>query len=309
MTAAENDWAWSERPTDEASYDAMISSVDEHLARCGLPPFQRVWRAELLIAKGLGIWASLPRRKSIASTDEPFGVADLLDRVAEWYDANYGKRMRSPFLAHSFAINLRGTLWRVRLPEVYGTIAVSVDQDLSHGRGMGGGFNVLGAIDDFTQAYASRLRPIDAQRVLEASQVAFTAITFLGGLRGDTFGEQAGLDYEHSVDALMTGFSWSKASWETAQCAEKVMKSVLVRKGLKRVPRGREGHDIPLLGRMLECDAGVSLEANGLGIIHCDPNVRYGEQAVSPTAAYAAHEALLRLLKSLSDQLGISEYA
>lgn len=309
MAAVENDWTWNERPTDEASYDAMISSVDEHLARCGLPPFQRAWRAESLIAKALGIWASLPRWRRTAPTEEPFGVTDLLDRVGEWYEANYGKRMRTPFLAHSFAIDLRGTLWRARLPEVFGTITVFVDPDLSRGRGIGGGFNVLGAIDDFKQAYASRLRPIDMQRILDASQIGFTAITFLGAFRVDTLGEQAGLDYEHSVDALMTGFSWSKASWETAQCAEKVMKAVLVRKGFKRVPKGRDGHDIPSLGQMLVHDAGVSLDANDLDIIHCDPNVRYGEQGVSPATAYAAHEALLRLLKSLSDQLGMSEYA
>ncbi|MGH8190876.1 MAG: hypothetical protein ACREP2_05460 [Rhodanobacteraceae bacterium] len=53
----------------------------------------------------------------------------------------------------------------------------------------------------------------------------------------------------------------------------------------------------------------VSLDADDLGIIHCDPKVRYGEQAVNPEAAYAAHQALLRLLKKLSDQLGMSEYA
>ena len=309
MNAVENDWAWSERPSDEASYDAMISSVDEHLACCGFPPFQRVSRAEWLIAKGLGIWASLPRSRRTAPTEEPFGVTDLLDRVSEWYATNYGKRLRAPFLAHSLAIDLRGTLWRVRLPEVFGTITVFVDPDLRRGRGTGGGFNILGAIDDFTQAYASRLRSMDAQRVLDASRIGFTAITFLGGFRGDTLGEQAELDYEHSVDALMTGFSWSKASWETAQCAEKVMKAVLVRAGCKHIPKGRDGHDIPSLGHLLEREGGVSLDAGDLGLIHCDPKVRYGEEVVNPEAAYAAHRALLRLLKTLSDQLGMSEYA
>lgn len=94
----------------------MISSVDEHSANCGLPPFQRVWRAEWLIARRSTF--GLPRRRRTVATDQPFGVADLLDRVGEWYDANYGKRMRAPFLAHSFAVDLRGTVWRMRLPEV-----------------------------------------------------------------------------------------------------------------------------------------------------------------------------------------------
>lgn len=309
MTITEEDWNWRERPTSDAEYDDMISSADEHLAHCGFPPFQRVMRAEWLIARRLGLVGSVPRRRRSGPTTTPFDDADLLDRVSEWYEGNYGRRMYAPFLAHSFAIDLRGTLWRVRLPEVFGTITVFVDPDLSRGRGMGGGFNVLAAIEHFTPAYATRLRADEVQRVLDVSKVAFTAITFLGGLHGDTLGNQAGLDFEHSVDALMTGFSWSKARWETAQCAEKVMKAVLVRKGCQRVPKGSNGHDIPSLGRLLEREAGVSLDATDLGVIHCDPKVRYGEQAVSPEAAYSAHQALLRLLKTLSDQLGMSEYA
>ena len=81
--------------------------------------------------EALDIRASLPRRRRTVATDQPFGVADLLDRVGEWYDANYGKRMRAPFLAHPFAVDLRGTVWRMRLPEVYGTITAFVDPDLS----------------------------------------------------------------------------------------------------------------------------------------------------------------------------------
>jgi HEPN domain-containing protein len=107
----------------------------------------------------------------------------------------------------------------------------------------------------------------------------------------------------------MTGFSWSKASWETAQCAEKVMKAVLVRAGCKHIPKGRDGHDIRSLGHVLEREGGVSLDARDLGLIHCDPRVRCGEEVVNFATAYAAHRALLRLLKALSGQLGISEYA
>lgn len=307
MTLAENDWAWSQRPISDAMFDNMISSADEHLAHCGLPPFQRVMRAQLLIAKQLGLVASIPRPRRTGPTTTPFDDADLLDRVNEWYEANYGKRMRAPFLAHSFAVDLRGTLWRVRLPEVFGTITVYVDPELSRGRGMGAGFNVLAAIENFTSAYAIRLRAAEVQYVLDVSKIAFGAVVFLGGLRDNTFGEQAGLDFEHSVDALMTGFSWSKARWETAQCAEKVMKAVLVRKGCERVPKGRDGHDIPALGRLMEREADISLDAGDLAAIHCDPSVRYGEQSVSQDAAYTAHQALLRVLNDLSHQLGASE--
>jgi hypothetical protein len=60
---------------------------------------------------------------------------------------------------------------------------------------------------------------------------------------------------------------------------------------------------------LLEREGGVSLDFDDLGLIHCDPKVRCGEQVVNPEAAYEAHRALLRLLKTLSYQLGMSEYA
>src|SRR5690348_7099974 len=169
MAIVEDNWSWSDWPTNDAEYDEMVSSVDEHLARCGFPPFQRVMRAEWLIAKRLDLCTSVPRPRRTVPTKEPFGGTDLLDRVREWYDANYGRRMYAPLLSRSFAVDLRGTLWRVRLPKAYGTIVVFADPDLRRGRGGGGGFNVLGAIDNFTQSYANRLRPEDAQRVLDVS--------------------------------------------------------------------------------------------------------------------------------------------
>lgn len=288
----ENDWHWSPRPASDAAFDAMMSSLDEHLAECGNQPFRRPTRAKHLISVRLGVSAVLTGPLWMRAPRTPFGPTDLLLRVGEWYEQNYGKRLYPPFPARSSVISIRRTLWRVRLPIVFGTVTVFVDRNLDKEH-RGGALNVLQSIEGFTQAYANRLHDEEIGRIVEESHMAYLAIEVLNGLSHHVFFEQARMDYEHSVDALMSGFSWSKARWETAQCAEKVLKGLLASAGHEYPSKGATGHDIPRLGVIVSDKLGLVLDLDLLKKIHCEPNVRYGEQSVSPAEALSAHVALL----------------
>lgn len=296
-------WAWSKRPSSEVEFDAMLSSADEYLAQCGHLPHQRPMQAKVLVSSKLGFSAPLFRPNWMNWQSEPFGPTDLLERVDGWYKDNYGKRLLSPFPARSFAVSLRSTLWRVHLPVIFGTVSITVDTDLSVAH-EGGSWNLLHGIDDFTQAYASRLHPVEIHALLESSKEAFASVDFLNGLPSSggasALAQQARLDYEHSVDALLSGFAWSKARWETAQCAEKVIKCLLQIRGLD-FPRGRDGHDIPKLGALLEEVLAIGIAPHHWHAVHCEPKVRYGEEPVTAQSAYNAHRALLHVLASLSN--------
>jgi hypothetical protein len=297
------DWAWSKRPSSEVEFDAMLSSADEYLAQHGHLPHQRPMQAKVLVSAKLGFSAPLFRASWMNLQPEPFGPTDLLERVDDWYKNNYGKRLLSPFPARSFAVSLRSTLWRVHLPVVFGTVNITVDTDLSVAHG-GGSWNLLHGIDDFTQAYANRLCPEEIHTLLESSKEAFATVDFLNELpssgSASALAQQARLDYEHSVDALLSGFAWSKARWETAQCAEKVIKCLLQVHG-HDFPKGRDGHDIPKLGALLEEVLVVRVDPRHWHAVHCEPKVRYGEEPVTAQSAYNAHRALLHVLASLSD--------
>lgn len=291
----ENDWNWSLRPASEAEFDAMMSSLDEHLAKCGQQPFRRPIRAGYLVSVRLGMSAVLSGPIWMRGPRTPFGPTDLLLRVGEWYEQNYGKRLRPPFRARSFTIDIRGTLWRVRLPIVFGTVTVLVDRNLGEDY-RGGALNILQSIEGFTQAYANRLHDEEIGRISEEPHMAYLAIEVLNGLSGHVFFEQARMDYEHSVDALMSGFSWSKARWETAQCVEKVLKGLLATAGHEYPSKGGAGHNIPKLGEIVSDKLGLALGPDLLKKIHCEPKVRYGEQSVSPAEAFSAHVALLGVM-------------
>lgn len=231
------------------------------------------------------------------SAEISFGGNDLQERVTTWYQSVYGNRMKSSFQARGFAIDLRGTLWRIRCPYIFGTVAFVTDRNLAARYG-GGSCNVLQLIDDFTPAYAARLNSDELDNLLSSFELAFVAVEYLNELRGHHYFDQARLDYEQSVEALMTDFAWSKARWDIAQCAEKVMKGLLALAG-DPYPAGRNGHHIPNIGKKAAGVLGLSLDPAELVAIDCHPDVRYGEVPVSRDEACAAHQALLSLLNSL----------
>jgi len=284
----------------------MMSSLDEHLAKCGYQPAHRRSRAEYLVSLRLGVSAAISGPLWIRPQRTPFGPTDLLMRVGEWYEQNYGGRLYPPFRARSFVIDIRGTLWRVRLPKVWGTIAVVVDPNLSEDY-RGGGLNIIQSIEGFTQAYATRLSDDELRKISKESQVAFSAIEVINGLPRHTLFEQARMDYGHSVDALMSGFSSSKACWETAQCAEKVLKGLLAINGHDYPSKGGAGHDIPRLGEIVLDKLDLALAPDLLQEIHCNPKVRYGEQNVSVTEAFSAHVGLLTMMVQIGRKLNEDE--
>lgn len=303
----ENEWKWKLCPANEAEFEAMMSSLDEHLARCGHQAFRRPMRAKHLVSVSMGVSATLfGPAWTRASRRTPFGPTDLLFRVGEWYEHNYGARLCPPFRARSFVIDIRSTLWRVRLPIVFGTVAVYADRKLDN-ENRGGALNILESIEGLTQTYANRLRDDEILRIAEASHIAYLAIETLNGLTQSVLFDQARMDYEHSVDALVSESSWSKARWETAQCAEKVLKGMLDTAGHEYPRTGGAGHDIPKLGKLASSKLGLALERDLLQKLHCEPKVRYGEQSVSPAEVFSAHAALLRMLVTIGQQFNTNQ--
>jgi hypothetical protein len=204
-SALENGWNWSLRPASDTDFDAMMSSLDEHLAECGHQPFRRRTRAEYLVSVKLGVSALLSGPLWMRAPRTPFRPTDLLLRVGEWYEKNYGKRLYPPFQARSFAIGVRRSLWRVRLPIVFGIVTVFVYRNLGK-EYRGGTLNILQSIEGFTQKYANRLNDEEIGRITEESHNAYLAIEVLNGLSRHVFFEQARIDYEQSVDTLASEF-------------------------------------------------------------------------------------------------------
>ena len=298
-------WTWADYPKDAAGFDEMMISLDQHLAACGLQPFQRGLNGVRLVSMRLGLSGHniFPTQ---AQRGAPFSPTDLLGRVHDWYDANYADRMHMNMSPGNVIFQMRATLWRLRLPKVFGRVDMFLNRDLSKegaqvgSRARPASHNLLRSIDGMTQTYADHLSNEELQLIASAFLRGNGSLVYLDGLKGHDLFEQARNDHRHAVDALLDGRALSKARWDTSQCAEKVFKGLLGSAGHSYPTNAGKGHDIPHLGNLVRDHLRVPLPEPDLTIIHCSPAVRYAEAQVSGAEALASHDALLRVLAVLA---------
>lgn len=294
------DWTWPREPTSDAEADAMLESLDRHLADRGLLPHQRPFMALLLVSNHLWQWTGYRPTPFFPQPSDP----PLMGLAQAWWAQAYGGRHDPHFDARSFALNVRGTIWRATLPVVFGQVVVVADRrwDLTPPPGVtaGGTLNAVRAIRDFTPFLAARLTDGELAAIAGAFERAWPVIDALGSAPDHPLLRMAQLDYAHSVDALVSGVAWSKARWDTAQAAEKAMKGRLARAGFP-FPKGKDGHHLKQVARAFTEAFGVELPEAEIAAIDCRSGVRYGEESTTRDQAMAAHESLLALLPLVLD--------
>lgn len=296
-------WTWPKRPTTEVEFNAMMMALDQHLAVKGLRPAQRAFNATRLISMAFKF--SAPILGGRGPRGEPFGPTDLMARVFEWYDATFGERNKIEFSPGSTVMVLRGTYWRIRMPFIQGSFDVVISRNLQFGAVDGVAsntpepINALQSVEDLTQAYANSLTDEELIYIFNEVAGGYHAVMALESLRGHALFDQARGDYRHSVEALLAGHHLSKARWDNAQCAEKVLKGLLSRAGHSYPTKGASGHDILELGRLVNKNLGVNIPEGCLRSIHCPTIVRYGEMNVDQNEAYTSHKDLLTMLRIL----------
>lgn len=239
----------------------------------------------------------------------PFGPCDLFERIHEWYGTTYGSRNKIDLSSGSVVLVLHGGLWELNVPYMRGHIEVIADCDLSNppaGHQIQKTkadspvmVNVLQQMKGLTQAYANRLTPNEMSQVIVRFAEADFALNALEQLKGSSLFDEARSDYRHSVAALLAENELAKARWDTAQCAEKIMKGLLARSGHHDYPKGRGGHEHVGLGKMLSEKLQLSLKEADLEAVYCPPAVRYGELASTRDDALLAHDGLLHILRDI----------
>lgn len=293
------EWGWRAPPKNDAEFEAMMESLDSYLASRGAIPHQRALMGRVLVSELLNV--STPIAGSI------FGLSDkhpTVERTGDWFQSMYEDRINPHFRARSIAFELRGTAWRLRFGVAYGEVQVFLDQNMQNrGAPIGqGSRNVLHYIDGMNQFYASRLSERELDHIMEMVELGDQAINALEMFPDDNLANAARLDYEHSVDAIISGVAWNKAKWETAQTAEKLMKSMLAAHRID-FPKGAKGHNIPHIGKLVRDNFDIEIPDELLQVIDCSTAIRYGEDEATSAEAMAAHAALLGLLPILVNAL------
>ena len=302
----EPEWSWNTRPTTDEEYDTMMVSLDRHLASLGINPEHRSLRGVLTLSSTLSL-SGTPIFGDLSKRHAQFSDSDLLAGVHYWYEENYGERNKVDLSPGSVVVSIHDNLWEMKLPRIMGSARFFIHTDLKH-RGSHTSaknstfarYNILCSVQGLTQTFAKRLSNEDLRALTQKFLDAVEAITCLENLTGHNLFTEAKGDYRHSVEALLTGHELSKARWETAQCAEKVMKGLLARDGHAYPTFGPKGHDIENLGQLIEEKLGIRLPAAELTMTNCSAAVRYGEEKTSVEQAIAAHDALLYVLGALA---------
>ncbi|WP_313369447.1 hypothetical protein [Achromobacter animicus] len=307
-------WTWEIRPATDEEYERMMISLDRYLASEGLGPGQRPLNAMLAVSSALEL-SGTPVLWGLGDRGEPFSPRDLLARVHDWYGETYGEKAKFDFSPGSIVVSLHGNLWEMKMPKVWGSARMFISTDI---RTEGNRFatngsppiqhNILCLVQGMTQAYANRLTNEELHLLFDKFLVGAEAVAWLDDLRGHDLFDEARGDYRHSVDALLTGHELSKARWDTAQCAEKVMKGLLARDGHEYPTFGTRGHDIRHLGSLIKEKLGIELPGSELTVVHCSPAVRYGEEKSTVEWAIEAHNALIHLLRRLAHNCELSPH-
>ncbi len=302
------EWSWGVRPATTDEFDAMMTSLDKHLANLALRPNQRSLNAAIAVSSVLGL-SGTPILGGSNVRGEPFSPVDLLARVHDWYSERYGEKAKIDFSPGSVVMSLHGNMWEMKMPKVWGSFQVFIARDLTYeGNNLATtegspscSYNALCSVEGMTQAYADKLVNDDLKKVMERFVHGYLAVSCLDQLRGHDFFEEARGDYRHSVYALLTGREFGKARWDSSQCAEKIFKGLLGREHHDFPRSGAKGHDIAHLGSLVKDKLGVVLLPSDLTAVHCSPAVRYGEQKSTLGESLASHDSLVRMLNVLAE--------
>lgn len=301
-------WKAPSSPTNETEYETMMQSLDRHLAEQDLHIHQRPGHAAILLSSTYGEGRTILMFSSPRLEDHPAYSAEYLcARAHIWYDERYGEAVKTRPEIGYFLVPLQHHAWKVRIPFFYGGAEIYIDRSLGqepHGNVICRApirINILDCFEGMTSAYSSSLKDEELIFIGQRFDTAYDALSVLDVLdRGQPLFRQARVDYNHSVEALCSvDRSYGKARRDTATCAEKVMKGILIEKiggGFKL------DHKLVSLAKLLNENCGLQVNLGLAEKLYTAADVSY-EVPVTKQAALDAHANLLTFLAELLPQI------
>jgi hypothetical protein len=200
----------------------------------------------------------------------------------------------------STVVELRGVLWRLRLPRLFGggTIFASrnqADEGITLDRHRPASMNVVRAVQGLTQELSNSLTDSELASITDAWLQGFKATRALDRMPDDLLFKQAAAHYRGSVDELLRRDGvFGYARRETALCCEKVLKGALTRLKIDF----KKNHDLLALADLFYKGTVHQSPIEDLSAIQCSADVSY-QRAVNLSEALGAHKALRRVLHRL----------
>lgn len=279
----------------EDEFRALIEAIDDELKSAGLSVEMRPMRAWLTISGRHGLGLNLFPEKTAPEPGSYTGD-DLTLRIFDWYEERYGEQIEIYFGPGSIILEIRGDLYRVCLPRVYGSAVRFIADPVTHGRdvhpkvthgGQVATVNVLDCIEGLQPGLSKELSEQELKRL--ASDVHRLTLEFnsIETLFDKGFGPQAQTDLEASVDCILRRPpDYGVSRWNSLQAVEKFLKTYLQEKD-RPFPKSHDLHELAALANDVGCGGLVPALLNA---VQCGAGVRYGEEPSTREQAVLAQK-------------------
>jgi hypothetical protein len=291
-----NGWFGEQREAmEEWEFLEKIERADEDLATKRVSIHSRPFHAFHLLAPdyvgpilGYGInKADYP----------PFVGPNLLDRICDWYKDRYGDRVNLPSDRARIPIVVRGEVYLVRIPLVFGSVRVPI----------------LRLVEGLTESMADALTETELNAIIHAFEAGF-ALTYefedlsqeleqgKVSATGATQNmlQSAIADRDTAVQCLSGRLDTNGACFHAQQHAEKMLKVYLLVNNVStelQLSRPPYGHDLKRIHDLCATTSGDFLAlSSDVGLLSNIPmDIRYTVPKVEPTVAVETAWAALRI--------------
>jgi hypothetical protein len=286
-------------PTAGPAFEAMMREIHAKLKAEGVDIPSRPISAVGHVSIRHGIPIPLGDG-SIRSLPELERYRPLAAAIRNWYDDNYGDRIKIDMSAGRIVLLLNGDLYALQIPRFFGSVNfIAVREWLPKaliGRGPAT-CNVVQLVDDMTPGMAKSLPDGALLAIWSAFEIGLPACYTLESTPSELMAV-AHSDVKVAVSNLMDRHVHFGASkWASLQAAEKVLKAAILLKGA----RYKFVHELQPLCDQLASLGVVFDHPKLVADIQCTPKIRYGEEPCTREQALAAHQASLILVNRLRE--------
>lgn len=224
--------------------------------------------------------------------------------LSSWYDAKYGINQKYDSDLGFFYQEIRGDLWRFRVPDFYGRCIFFIDNNLGN-RGANNETNILRMCPQLTQTYVNSLKENEMRQLASNYYIAVESLQILSAWKIKKIPFYKEFDADLKTISAQLGnhcSNYGQARWAYLQCAEKILKSWLLKAGHSEDNlRKQFGHNIrKLLSEFNKCYI-EKVSISQVDDIACSAGARYGESGFSKKDIIKAQAWLFNLIKGIGD--------
>jgi HEPN domain-containing protein len=298
---------WPAYPKTEEEFEALMKALDAKLEQEGLLPWQRPMHIGSKLWEALKWEGLLFPPKELAEHDGFEGDV-LKAKALRWYEEVYGQQLNSDFAYGHVPVRLGKAMFRVRAGLFWGQVGFFADPDLANrgnpvARPAAAGqapqkatLNVLTQAEGLTTGLTSRLSREELREFSGLFQFMMENLKWRDTLPKNELFSAARGDYDECTENVLANRP-GHARWSAQQAVEKTIKGFL-QLGGTTWETGNKGHDLKLLGGLLETNHGISIQPGLLALASCSTEIRYGK-ASTPDDALRANHAVLGVLEQL----------